>query len=474
VVQVRGVVLWPSAVTTLIARAKAIGADMSRSGWAAAAPSPDRGVAVIMELINGPSLHNLIYRGVAGAGAGAGAAPASPWRALAPAARGRILLKLTLALQHMHHHNIVHGDVKPANVAVAWPGSTAASTAADLAAYLGGRSDEAALAAVRVTLIDLGLSRTLHRRGDGADHGGGGTFPYTAPERFDHSLTDAYPGVIESERVKLQLKEDIWSLGCVAMEAASGDAFAPSVGPSAAPRVVTGAGAGAGDVGADAYPFNLERCRPELKEWLKNCWRRDVGERMNAVDAGARLLKLLARPDALQLLPPPASSGPGDAELRRRNFTERQLDEVLATMETVHEWRVCPPKAGNRARPTYALEPFTVEYRVAGAAKDAFVPFGDGTVTRAAFWALATEAAQDVDDNRNLASRDPDDLAAPWAAFERADARAERMRVVLMEAKRLLSRLRGMPRPPHPDALPRVQAFFRGLLAATVAIPRDA
>lgn len=131
------------------------------------------------------------------------------------------------ALGFLHDHSIVHGDVKPENLLLTAPNTTAASSGGNQAAAVaelrqeaerggedgealaersedGGEGEGAAGAVGKVLLADFGSSFRI--RGDGS----GGmktvkeyTVAYSAPEVVDHSP-------------EISAKADVWSLGVIA------------------------------------------------------------------------------------------------------------------------------------------------------------------------------------------------------------------------------------------------------------------
>lgn len=84
-----------------------------------------------------------------------------------------LLLEILKPVQYLHQHNIVHGDLKPENIAVFFPDSSN----------------------VQVKLLDLGLS--------GEEGKGAGTPLYMAPETYRGELTS---------------RSDIWSIGIILFE----------------------------------------------------------------------------------------------------------------------------------------------------------------------------------------------------------------------------------------------------------------
>ena len=101
---------------------------------------------------------------------------------LLPREAVRITRAVLSALQYAHEKRIIHRDVKPANILV---GDDNAQT---------------------IKLTDFGLAEAL---GTGSVAGGGGTYPYMAPEDFDDDANSDY-------------RSDLWAVGVVLYELLSG------------------------------------------------------------------------------------------------------------------------------------------------------------------------------------------------------------------------------------------------------------
>lgn len=101
---------------------------------------------------------------------------------LPPAEAGRIALAVLDALAYAHERRIIHRDIKPANILI---GQAAGTSGANT-----------------VKLTDFGLAEAL---GSGSVAGGGGTYPYMAPEDFAEEESSDY-------------RTDLWAVGVVLYE----------------------------------------------------------------------------------------------------------------------------------------------------------------------------------------------------------------------------------------------------------------
>src|SRR5919206_3558282 len=93
---------------------------------------------------------------------------------------GRIALAVLEALAYAHERRIIHRDIKPANILIGDDGA--------------------------IKLTDFGLAEAL---GSGSVAGGGGTYPYMAPEDFAEEEASDY-------------RSDIWAVGVVLYEMLAG------------------------------------------------------------------------------------------------------------------------------------------------------------------------------------------------------------------------------------------------------------
>ena len=130
----------------------------------------------------------------------------------------RIALAVLDALAYAHERRIVHRDIKPANILIGDNGT--------------------------IKLTDFGLAEAL---GTGSVAGGGGTFPYMAPEDFTEAADSDY-------------RSDLWAVGVVLYELLSGSrpfAVARPKDPFAWKRAIQ-----------EETPPRLTELRPEISPAL--------------------------------------------------------------------------------------------------------------------------------------------------------------------------------------------------------------
>ena len=123
-------------------------------------------ILIDMELVQGRNLSDILRE--------RGGEPLPPSEAV------RIALSVLDALGYAHERRIIHRDIKPANILIANDGS--------------------------VKLTDFGLAEAL---GSGSVAGGGGTYPYMAPEDFAEDDASDY-------------RSDLWAVGVVLYEMLTG------------------------------------------------------------------------------------------------------------------------------------------------------------------------------------------------------------------------------------------------------------
>jgi len=164
-----------------------------------------------------------------------------------------VLLELLGALAHAHARDVIHRDVKPANVLVAGDGEGQAP---------------------RVKLADFGLAHALDRDGD--DPGGlAGTARYMAPEQFEGRHRDLGPWT------------DLYALGCVAWELLAGRAPFAGQGLRALAAQHLEAPAPPLPAGCDAPPA--------LDAWLQRLLAKRPRDRFTfAADAARSLAQIVA------------------------------------------------------------------------------------------------------------------------------------------------------------------------------------
>jgi serine/threonine protein kinase/Tol biopolymer transport system component len=146
----------------------------------------DNGVALVLELVEGPTLADRLSRG-----------PVSVGDALT------IARQITEALDAAHAKGIVHRDLKPANVVLQGAGVTG-RVASD----------------TRVKILDFGLARPTAAAVESAE---------TAPDRsFDRTAdgrilgTPSYMSPEQARGLTVDKRSDIWAFGCVLFEMLSG------------------------------------------------------------------------------------------------------------------------------------------------------------------------------------------------------------------------------------------------------------
>jgi serine/threonine protein kinase len=176
----------------------------------------------------------------------------------------RITLDVLDALAYAHERRIIHRDVKPANILMGQDGT--------------------------VKLTDFGLAEAL---GTGSVAGGGGTYPYMAPEDFSDDADSDY-------------RSDLWAVGVLLYEMLAGRrpfaVAARTKDPFAWMRVIQ-----------KEDPPRLVTLRPDLPTSLDDVLRRALAKDKSARYATARLFSdsLRAAAHALQTsapLPEPAVS----------------------------------------------------------------------------------------------------------------------------------------------------------------------
>ena len=128
-------------------------------------------ILIDMELVRGMTLADMISR--------------REGKPLPPAEAITIAVAVLSALEHAHTRRIVHRDVKPANILI---------------------PDDRAFGVPVVKLTDFGLAEAL---GTGSVAGGGGTYPYMAPEDFAAEADSDY-------------RSDLWAVGVILYEMLTG------------------------------------------------------------------------------------------------------------------------------------------------------------------------------------------------------------------------------------------------------------
>ncbi|KXZ46839.1 hypothetical protein GPECTOR_40g573 [Gonium pectorale] len=174
---------------------------------------------IVQELCNGGSLRHALIKGVAGAVRAGGV-----FRALALG----LALDVAEGMRHVHSCRIVHGDLKPDNVLLAYhPSSGAAAgdgkglgdcpaSSMDIADSAGGGGGGGGLLALTAKVADFGLSLPL---AEGATHASKhfqGTPAYAAPEASIRQWRLSFQNVLS--RGELSPRADVWSFGLMLLE----------------------------------------------------------------------------------------------------------------------------------------------------------------------------------------------------------------------------------------------------------------
>jgi serine/threonine-protein kinase len=224
----------------------------------------DGTLALVMELVEGPTLAERLERG-----------PLALGEALA------VLLRIAEALESAHEKGIVHRDLKPQNVKV---------------------DDEG-----RVKVLDFGLAKALDDGNEGASRVDLGNSPTITRGATTDGLvlgTAAYMAPEQAKGRPVDRRADVWAFGVVAWEC------------------LTGRRLFAGDSVSETIAFLLTR-EPELdalpegtpervRNLLRRCLARDPHRRLQAIgDARIVLEEVLAAPDRPEPAARPAAAAPG-------------------------------------------------------------------------------------------------------------------------------------------------------------------
>jgi serine/threonine protein kinase len=163
----------------------------------------------------------------------------------------KILLAVLDALEYAHTRRVVHRDIKPANILIGDNGE--------------------------IKLTDFGLAEAL---GTGSLAGGGGTYPYMAPEDF-------------AESADSDARSDLWAVGVVLYECVTGRrpfAVSRSRDPFAWKRVIT-----------EETPAPIDQYVPELPRDLLSALQ-EVIDNALAKTKDARFASAKAFADALRAI----------------------------------------------------------------------------------------------------------------------------------------------------------------------------
>ncbi len=112
----------------------------------------------------------------------------------------KLLVPICRGLQHAHELGILHLDLKPANIVVR-------------------ASDKVP------KIIDFGLAQLRSAYGESSASNYGGTLKYMAPEQAQQMLDVKTKGRSE---IELDVRADIFALGCIFFEMAGGESFRPT------------------------------------------------------------------------------------------------------------------------------------------------------------------------------------------------------------------------------------------------------
>ncbi|HEV2306085.1 MAG TPA: protein kinase [Candidatus Acidoferrales bacterium] len=147
--------------------------------------------ALVMELVEGPTLADMISRTGRGAESAAGNAKPIPLEeALA------IAKQICEALEYAHERGIVHRDLKPANVKVTPDGA--------------------------VKILDFGLAKALEGETAAADISSSPTISRMATQAGIILGTAAYMSPEQAKGKSVDRRADIWAFGCVLYEMLTG------------------------------------------------------------------------------------------------------------------------------------------------------------------------------------------------------------------------------------------------------------
>ena len=193
----------------------------------------DRTIALVMELVEGPTLAERIAKG---------AIPIDEALAIAK--------QIAEALEAAHEHDIIHRDLKPANVKV--------------------RDDDG-----MVKVLDFGLAKAIEKAG-GAGNGRTNLPTITTPAITQTGVilgTAAYMSPEQARGKAVDRRTDIWSFGCVLFEMLTGRSPF-DVGDSVSDAI---ASVLTRDPDWSALPASTP---PHVRQLLVRCLRKDVKRRL--------------------------------------------------------------------------------------------------------------------------------------------------------------------------------------------------
>ncbi len=266
--------------------------------------------AIVMELVDGPSLADLIARGP-----------------LALVEAARIALQIADGVSSAHARGIVHRDLKPANVRLAPDG--------------------------RVKVLDLGLAKMIVR--DSSLTGG-----HTAREQAMTLASDTREGAIvgtpaymppeQAVGAPVDVRADVWAFGTVLFEMLSGQrAFPGRTVTETLDAVLRGA------VDWAALPASVPR---EIRTLLERCLVREWSDRLGDLSAARETLRPFA--EAGSLAAPPASAATRSivvlpfANLSpdpdTEYFSDGLTDEIITDLSRVRSLRVISRSSAMRLK----------------------------------------------------------------------------------------------------------------------------
>src|SRR5262249_27181432 len=258
--------------------------------------------ALVMELVDGPTLEELIARPASLRDSGPDPKPRSqspkPALGLPVGDALKIARQIAEALEVAHDQGIVHRDLKPANIKVRDDGT--------------------------VKVLDFGLAKIVEAGGSRSSPNLTASPTLTSPGTMAGTIlgTAAYMSPEQARGKFVDKRADIWAFGAIVFE------------------MLTGQRAFPGDTVSDVIVSVLSRELPwtalpsdtpaRLRDLLRRCLRRDAAERLRDIgDARIEIGEIIATPSTLV-----AAEGPGTvsvAPLRR----SRALAGAIGTIALV-------------------------------------------------------------------------------------------------------------------------------------------
>ena len=376
------------------------------------------GQALILELVEGPTLEDLIARG---------SAPVAEVLAIAR--------QIAQALETAHRRGIVHRDLKPSNVKVRLDGT--------------------------VKVLDFGLARITT---DATSRDPSLSQVATSPLLTSAGALIGTPAYMSPEQAKAQpadTRSDIWAFGCLLFELLSGQrAFSGISSAEVLARVIEC------DPDWTAIPATTPQ---RVAELVRRCLEKDPKRRLQGI-GDAKLEIETAEHEMLSRQMSHAASFTSDKSILVLPFTtlshdvddgyfgEGLTDELIADLSRVADLRVVPSAASFRLKNT--------DKDLATIAREANARYiVEGKVRKAGRTVRITSELVDVRENRSI-----------WAdkytgELEQVFELQERVSAAIAAALQLT--LRPAPRSPKPEAR---EAFLKGrhsMRQATVAGLRD-